>query len=321
MPGTAERLEIDAYSRGELQTIVESAKTPPRKKLRAKICLMAAEGVSGRQIARTLKTSRTTVSRCWQRVKNYSIGYLFAIAPHGPSHRRIKPALRRRIIDATLKALGKRQGRRKPLGKVRCSTRVLGRRFGISHMTIARIWRESGLDPQSRILRKREIRRDCCYLVGVSPQKALAVGLARGVSRELVQARKALTYRPPLVHGFHWSLQLFDVSSPLQPKSTELYSFLAQLDRRAHPKFILHVLCDSQLEPPSKSILRLVERSKRLQLHFAPAGQQWFRFVENWLDDLYVERFRIEDFYPLIERMKTYGPKPLRPLQSLVLVK
>ena len=31
MPGTAERLEIDAYSRGELETIVESAKTPPSR--------------------------------------------------------------------------------------------------------------------------------------------------------------------------------------------------------------------------------------------------------------------------------------------------
>jgi hypothetical protein len=321
MPGTAERLKIDADECCELAAIVQSAETSPRKKLRAKICLMANEGVSDRQIARTLETSRTTVSRCRQRVKKYGIRHLFAIAPHGPSHRRIKPGLRRRIIDATLKALGKHQGRRKPPGKVRCSTRVLGRRFGKSHMTIARIWRESGLDSQSRILRKREIRRDCCYLVGISPQKALAVGLARGVSRELVKVRKALTHRPHVVHDFHWSLQLFDVSSPLQPRFTELYSFLAQLDRRAHPEFILHVLCDSQLEPPSKSILRLVERSKRLQLHFAPAGQQWFQFVENWLDDLYVERFRIVNFDPLIEHMKIFDPRPFRPVQSLVLVR
>ena len=63
----AEKLPMTETERKTLQAWVSAKTSPQRTVLRARICLLAAEGMPNRIIARNLKTSRPTVLQWRQR--------------------------------------------------------------------------------------------------------------------------------------------------------------------------------------------------------------------------------------------------------------
>ena len=60
----AEKLLMTEEQRTTLKTWVGAKTSPQRTVLRARICLLAADGLSNRSIAQDLKTSRPTVVQC-----------------------------------------------------------------------------------------------------------------------------------------------------------------------------------------------------------------------------------------------------------------
>ncbi|HZY92253.1 MAG TPA: helix-turn-helix domain-containing protein [Thermoplasmata archaeon] len=107
--------------------------------LRARIVLLAANGLDDQEIGRRLDTHRLTVAR-WRR--RFLVGRIRAVeegsAPLRPSV--IAPETVRRIVRATLDGPDRR-GRGHSL-------RGLGSRFGVSHTTVKRIWDAYGVRPQ-----------------------------------------------------------------------------------------------------------------------------------------------------------------------------
>ncbi len=63
----AERLQMTNEQRATLEAWVRAKTSPQRTVLRARICLLAAQGLPNRVIANTLKTSRPTVVQWRQR--------------------------------------------------------------------------------------------------------------------------------------------------------------------------------------------------------------------------------------------------------------
>ena len=62
----AEPIVLSAVERGELDRLVRGHSTPQQLALRARIILLAAEGIGNRESARRLGITVQTV-RCWRR--------------------------------------------------------------------------------------------------------------------------------------------------------------------------------------------------------------------------------------------------------------
>ena len=130
LPTSEERAALEMWTR--------SRSLPHRQVLRAKIVLLAADGVASDVIAERLGCNRLTVRRWRRRFSEARVEGLEEAGGRGQ-----KPQLSRdfvnRLVAATMEAPKD--------GSTHWSARLLGARFGISHSTVLRIWKDHGLQP------------------------------------------------------------------------------------------------------------------------------------------------------------------------------
>src|SRR4030042_6689051 len=93
----ATALTMTNEQRATLEAWTRAKTSPQRTVLRARICLLAAQGLPNRVIANTLKTSRPTVVQWRQRFEERGSDGLAEDAPHGLSWRAL-PAERVKAI-------------------------------------------------------------------------------------------------------------------------------------------------------------------------------------------------------------------------------
>ena len=132
-------LLITDDDRGTLTTWSRSRALPQRLVLRARIVLLAAEGMPNRQIAAKTATSQPTV-QLWR--SRYASGGIAALELDQPGRGRPKrhgEEIATKIISVTL---GK-----PPRGMTHWSTRLVAEQVGVGSTTVHRIWREHGLQP------------------------------------------------------------------------------------------------------------------------------------------------------------------------------
>src|SRR5512133_2682468 len=141
MPLSAAALPVSPDDRAVLCRWANAARAPATLVRRAKILLLAAEGVANSEIAERLEVSRPTVI-AWRK------RYLREGLAHGLAdrHRRGRPQTVRRdrraeILATTLTPPP--QG----LGVTHWSSRLLAAELGVSHSTVARVWAEHDLKP------------------------------------------------------------------------------------------------------------------------------------------------------------------------------
>jgi len=135
----AEKLSMTEEQRTTLKVWVGAKTSPQRTVLRARVCLLAADGLSNRSIAQTLKTSRPTVVQWRKRFEERGPGGLAEDAPHGASTRALPAEKVNAIVEATLHTT--------PPDATHWSTRAMAKAMGVSNATIARIWDAHGLQP------------------------------------------------------------------------------------------------------------------------------------------------------------------------------
>ena len=141
MPWSAAALPVSADDQAVLRRWVNAARAPATLVRRAKILLLAAEGVANSEIAERLEVSRPTVI-AWR--KRYAHeGLTGGLADR---HRRGRPQSVRRdrraaILAATLSPPPQ------ALGVTHWSSRLLAAELGVSHSTVARVWAEHDLKP------------------------------------------------------------------------------------------------------------------------------------------------------------------------------
>lgn len=127
----ADRQIVDGWGRART--------TPRRLHLRARIVLLAAQGVPPGQIAQRLGTSRPTV-HLWR--MRFHAGGLAALEHEAPGRGR-----RPTILPATVQAIVTATTQTTPARATHWSTRTMAEVFGVSNATVARIWQAHGLQP------------------------------------------------------------------------------------------------------------------------------------------------------------------------------
>ncbi len=136
----AARLGLREGDRYRLEALVRSRSVRAGLATRARIVLLAADGLSNAEIARRTGTTRPTVLG-WR--NRYASGGIAALDDQPRSGRpRLVDEIE--VVVATLANNGVPPER---LGVTHWSARLLGRELGISFATVARIWRKWDIQP------------------------------------------------------------------------------------------------------------------------------------------------------------------------------
>src|SRR5687767_1741041 len=138
-------VEVPDADRRELERRVRDKGAPAREVERARIVLLAAEGVPGKQIAAMVGCAEPTVVTWRGRYADHGLGGLKDL-PRPGKPAQLPEQLRDRVLELTLTEPPDR------FGATHWSSRLLaaalaGEGRPISHTTIARIWHRFGVQP------------------------------------------------------------------------------------------------------------------------------------------------------------------------------
>ncbi|WP_234312864.1 MULTISPECIES: helix-turn-helix domain-containing protein [unclassified Streptomyces] len=235
---------------------------------RARIVLLAADGVSNTEIAAALRVSRPTVIKWRARYAESGMASLGDLPRPGRPSTVDEVA----VLVATLADGGT------PPARLRArywTSRLLAGELGIAHSTVSRVWRKWGVQPR---------RPESFQLPAVPP---LGPGAQRGVVGVcLTPPWNAVVLRADDGHGSRTEERLrpllFGRTRPGTSRAYALPAFLNFLNAvaRTHPYPRLHVLTDGEGPAPSREVRAWLARNPQVTLHHAPAGCRWSDLAE-----------------------------------------
>jgi transposase len=263
---------------------------------RARIVLLAAEGLPNAEIARRTGTSRPTVVD-WR--ARYDAGGIAGLNDQRRSGR--PPEIDEiDVVVATLADDGRPPAR---LGVTHWSARLLGAELGISFASVARIWRKWGLQPWRTETFKFSTDpeldakiRDVVGLYMNPPEKAVVLCVDE---KTQVQALDRTAPVLPILPGVpekqthdyvrNGTTTLFAalevatgrVEQLCQPRHRhqEFLRFLKQV-AKAYPRRRLHIVCDNYATHKHDAVTTWLARNRRITLHFTPTSGSWLNLVE-----------------------------------------
>jgi transposase len=135
----AKALECDANQRARLEHLAASGKTPQKIALRARVVLMAAEGLANAAIAKNLNITRPTVLLWRARFAKKGVPGILADAPRPGRRKALSSQKVQAVLEATLHTT--------PPGQTHWSVREMAQAQGISRMAVQRIWKAHQIQP------------------------------------------------------------------------------------------------------------------------------------------------------------------------------
>jgi transposase len=282
--------------RSRLEALVRSSSVSAGLALRARIVLLAAQGLPNAETARRTGTSRPTVVD-WR--ARYDAGGISALADQPRSGR--PPEIDEiDVVVATLADDGRPPAH---LGVTHWSARLLAEELKISFASVARIWRKWNLQPWRVQTFKFSTDpqldakiRDVVGLYMNPPDKAVVVCIDE---KSQVQALNRTAPILPIMPGVpekqthdyvrNGTTTLFAalevatgrVEQMCLPRHRhqEFLRFLKQV-AKAYPRTKLHVVCDNYATHKHPKVNAWLARNPRITLHFTPTSGSWLNMVE-----------------------------------------
>jgi transposase len=322
-------VEIPEADRRELRRRARAKGAPARVVERARIVLLAGEGVPGKQIAARVGCAEPTVVT-WRR--RYAEDGLAGLAdlPRPGSPSPLPEALRDRVLELTLTEPPTR------FGATHWSSRLLAAALAaegtpISHATIARIWHRFGVQPWRAETFKFSTDpqldakiRDVVGLYLHPPAKAVVLCVdEKPQVQALERTAPPLPVRPghPQSASFdylrHGTTTLFAALEVATGKVTdacterhrhqEFLAFLKQV-AAAYPRRQLHVVVDNYATHKHPAVRAWLARHSRITLHFTPTSGSWLNLVEAFFSIITRQALRrgnfptVADLIAVIER-------------------
>lgn len=331
----AARLRMTEEHKATLEAWVRAKTSPQRMVMRARICLLAADGLSNMAIARELKTSRPTVIQWRQRFAERGPIGLAEDAPHGRSSKAIGAEKVKAIVEATLHTT--------PKDATHWSTRSMAKEMGVSNATVSRIWDAHGLQPHRvetfKLSKDKRFVEKLTDVVGVylnPPDKAVVLCVDE---KSQIQALDRTQPSLPLKKGRCGTMThdykrngttcLFAALSVLEGKvigtcyprhrNVEFRKFLRQIDREAPKDLDIHMILDNYGTHNHPQVRVWLGKHPRFHLHFTPTSSSWLNLIERWFGEITRKRIRRGVFKSVPElvavineyiRLNNQDPKP-----------
>ena len=311
---TAGVIELTDEQRQQLQRWIRSSTVSVRLARRARIILLAAEGMDNHQIAGEVSVGRIQVGRWRKRFAQSGLAGIEADLPRSGRKRRINAA---KVVRLTTQST--------PQGATHWSTRTLAARVGISDSSVLRIWRANGLKPH--LVETFKVSRDPQFvekledIVGLylsPPEHALVLCCdEKSQVQALDRTQPGLPLKRgragTLTHDYkrHGTTTLFAALNTLdgsviarcnnRHRHQEWLTFLRQIDRETPKGKALHLICDNYATHKHPTVRAWLAKHPRFQVHFTPTSASWLNMVERFFRDITTERLRRGVFRSLPE--------------------
>lgn len=305
-----ERAVLERWARGR--------STPYRLVQRAKIVLMAAEGMMNKDVAPALNTTPNTVGRWRQRFAEKRLAGIEKDAPRSGR----KPTKIQKMAPLIIQ----KTTQEKPQAATHWSTRTMAAAVGASHTMVRRVWNTAGLKPH--LTRTFKLSNDPQFidkLLDVTglylnpPEHALVLCAdEKSQIQALDRTQKSLPLYPgrcgTLTHDYkrNGTTTLFaalnvadgDVIGTCMPRHRhqEWIKFLNLIDRETPSDLDLHLIVDNYCTHKHEKVKRWLKRHPRVHLHFIPTSSSWLNLVERWFRELDDKRIRRGTF-PSVPRL------------------
>jgi transposase len=260
---------------------------------RARIVLLAADGVPVKDIVERVGASKPTVIGWKKRYSTEGIGGLLD---------RPKPG-RPVLVDEVAVVLATLEPPPQRLGVTHWSSRLLAGELGISHVWVSKIWRRWGLQPWRvetfKFSTDPQLEAKVRDVVGLylnPPERAVVLCVdEKSQVQALDRTAPILPMRPGIPekqsHDYvrHGTTTLFAalevatgrVEQACLPRHRhqEFLTFLKQV-AKAYPRVKLHLVVDNYATHKHPAVRAWLARHPRITLHFTPTSGSWLNMVE-----------------------------------------
>jgi transposase len=292
---TAEPLPLRSGDKAELERLTRSSTVPASAAQRARIVLLAAEGVANYVIAERVGVTRPTVNR-WR--SRYAVGGMAGLVEQQRPGRP-RSVDRAGIIAATLTPPPP------SLGVTHWSSRLLAPRVGVDHATVAEVWKEYGVKPWKaetfKFSTDPELVAKVSDVVGLylaPPENAVVLCVdEKSQIQALNRTQKTLPMQPghaeQRTHDYvrNGTTTLFAALEIATGQVTGLgknrhrhQEFLAFLKHlaRVYPDVELHLVMDNYATHKRVEVRDWLAANPRIHVHFTPTSGSWLNLVEVW---------------------------------------
>ena len=295
-----QRQQLEGHARGRSVAV--------RLALRAKMILLAAEGLENWQIAEQVGVGRDTVALWRQR---FTVSGIAGIVKDAPRRGR-----KAKLSEHKVQEIVRKTTQDKPAHTTHWSTRTMARAMGVSPATVGRIWQRHGLKPHRvkrfKLSNDPQFTQKVKDIVGLylnPPEQALVLSVdEKSQIQALDRTQPGLPLKKgrcgTMTHDYkrHGTTTLFAALSVLdgtlisdcmdRHRHQEWIQFLNRIDRETPADKPIHLIVDNYATHKHPQVQRWFQRHPRFHSHFTPTSASWLNMVERFFRDLTVNRVR-----------------------------
>ena len=302
---------------------------------RAKIVLLASEGLENIEIASRLGITRQKAGRWRDRYADSGLNGIEQDAP--------RPGRTRLISESTIKEVVSKTLEEKPANATHWSRSRMSAATGLSESTIGRIWKNHGLKPHligtfklSNDKQFAEKPEDIIGLYLWPPEHAVVFSCdEKSQIQALDRTQPGLPLKKgrcgTMTHDYkrNGTTSLFaaldiasgEVIGTCMPKHRhqEWIKFLNTINSRVEADKEVHIICDNYATHKHAKVKAWQKRNKRFHFHFTPTSASWLNMVERFFRDITENQLRrgvFKSVQDLVETIEQYlnehneNPKP-----------
>ena len=314
----APTIELSQEDEAELVRLAHSRLSSVRLAERARIVLLAAQGLQNLQIAQQLGVDRITAGRWRRRYIESGLAGIERDLPRGAPPVKVDVA---KLVELTTQT--------QPEAATHWSTRKMAAVLDVSPSTVMRHWQANGLKPH--LVRGFKISRDPKFvekledIVGLymtPPEHALVLCCdEKSQVQALDRTQPGLPLKKgraqTMTHDYkrHGTTTLFAALNVLDGKvigqcqqrhtHAEWLKFLRQIDRQTPKGKTLHLIADNYATHKHPAVQKWLDKHPRFNMHFTPTSASWLNMVERFFRDLTTERLRRGVFTSVPELVAT----------------
>jgi len=316
-PATA--LSLTGEHRRVLEEWVRAQSTPQQLVKRARIILLAAEGMSNSDIAKAVGFSRPTVIEWRKRFVADGVETLTKTRPGRGAKPKYKKERIQQIVEATLHT--------KPRNATHWSCRTMAKEQGVSAATVHRIWKAHGLQPHRvktfKLSHDPKFVEKLTDVVGLymnPPEKAVVLCVDEKTQIQALDRTQPSLSLPlkkgrcgTMTHDYkrNGTTSLFAALNLLEGtvigechsrhRHQEFLKFLRRLEREVPKGLDLHLILDNYATHKHAEVKKWLEKHPRFKLHFTPTSSSWLNLVERVFGELTQKRIRRGVFHSVPE--------------------
>ena len=304
-------LSLSDDVRRSLERLARSRTKSHRTVLCARALLLAADGVANNEIARRVGVNPNSVRAWRQRFEDQGIEGIGKVAPGRGRKPSLPEGTVAEIVAITMNEV--------PDDGTSCwSTRSLAAVVGVSHDTVARVWKDHGLKPWKtdgfKVSTDPDFEAKLVDVVGLymhPPERALVFSFDEKTQVQAIDRTQPSFPMTPgragtMTHDYkrNGTTDLFaalnvatgEVLYDTKKRHTanDVLRFFKLIDLHVPRHLDVHVVLDNLSAHKAPEIRAWLEHPKRArwQLHFTPTSSSWCNLVERWFKELTDRRLR-----------------------------